>query len=96
MKRLSQDEELRLLYESREKAINDEKTRLEGARQEGREEGREEGIEIGGRNEAIEVARNLFKMGFGVEQVMLATTKLTISEVEAIQREVGTNKAPRD
>ena len=73
MKRLSQDEEVRLLYESREKAIRDEQARLYGAREEGK------------RDEAIEVARNLFKMGFSVEQVTQVTTKLTVREAEELQ-----------
>ena len=99
MKRLSQDEEMRLLYDSREKAIRDEQARLYGAREEGieiglemgREVGLEEGLEIGreeAKREAVEVARNLLKMGFGAEQVMLVTTKLTISEVEELQTEL--------
>ena len=84
MKRLSQDEEVRLLYDSREKAIRDEQARLYGAREEGIEIGRKEG-----RDDTVEAARNLFKMGFGVEQIMRITTKLTVSEVEEIQKQVA-------
>ncbi|MCL2010565.1 MAG: Rpn family recombination-promoting nuclease/putative transposase [Synergistaceae bacterium] len=98
MKRLSQDEEMRLLYDSREKAIRDEQARLYGAREEGRQEGIEIGIEIGReeakRNEA-EVVRNLFKMGFGVEQAKLAAATLTVSEIEEIQRQTALADKPK-
>ena len=93
MKRLSQDEEMRLLYDSREKAIRDQQARLYGAR----EEGIEIGIEIGrkeNRDDMIEVARNLFKMGFSAEQVMQATPKLMASELEKIQRQMTLAEEP--
>ena len=102
MKRLSQDEEVRLLYDSREKAIRDEQARLYGAREEGIEIGIEIGIEEGreegrkeGRDDMIEVARNLFKMGFSVEQVSQATTKLTVSEVEELHRQMIMAEKPK-
>jgi len=98
MKRLSQDEEMRLLYDSREKAIRDEQARLYGAREEGRQEGIEIGIGIGReevkRNEA-EVVRNLFKMGFGVEQAKRAAATLTVSEIEEIQRQMVLADKPK-
>ena len=98
MKRLSLDEEVRLLYDSREKAIRDEQARLYGAREEGIEIGIEIGIGEGrkeGHDDMIEVARNLFKMGFSVEQVSQATTKLTVSEVEELQRQMAPAEEPK-
>ena len=118
MKRLSLDEEMRLLYESREKAIRDEQARLYGARQEGIEIGQERGIKIGieigqergieigqergieigreeNRREAIEVARNLFKMGFSVERVTQVTGKLTVTELEELQRQTALSEKPK-
>ena len=87
MKRLSSDEEVRLLYDSREKAIRDEHARLYGAR----EEGRAEGIEIGERNKAIKVARDLFKMGWSVIQVT-QLTDLTVSEAEDVRRQMAVDE----
>ena len=43
----------------------------------------------------IEAARNLFKMGFSVEQVMRVTTKLTVSEIEELQRQMVMAEKPK-
>ena len=61
-----------------------QQVKLEIAREEGREEVREEN-----KRETIEIVRSLFKMGFGVEQVMQVTTKLTASEVEELQGQMA-------
>jgi predicted transposase/invertase (TIGR01784 family) len=100
LKKLSEDEKVRLLYESREKAIWDEQARLYGARKDGREEGigigREEGIGIGreegigiGREEgkhekALDIARKFIERGLDVN--LIATgTGLTVEEVQSLQ-----------
>ncbi|WAH39314.1 Rpn family recombination-promoting nuclease/putative transposase [Alicyclobacillus dauci] len=58
---LSQDAEARRLYEERQRALRDEISAVEGAREEGREEGR------------LEVARNLLTMGLSVVEIAKAT-----------------------
>ena len=67
---------------------------LAKGRAEGREEGREEGIEIGGHKKSVTIARNLFKMGFSVEQVTQAAD-LTVSEAEEIQRQMILGETPK-
>ena len=47
LKRLSQDEETRMLYEAREKAIMDEFSRRKSAEEKGRKEGLQEGLQKG-------------------------------------------------
>jgi predicted transposase/invertase (TIGR01784 family) len=70
LKKLSENEEVRLLYASREKAIYDEQARLYGARKEGEaigeSRGEARGVTIGQargeRKRAFETARNLLEM----------------------------------
>jgi predicted transposase/invertase (TIGR01784 family) len=74
---LSQDENVRLAYESREKAILDEQARLYGAIKEGEARGE--------RKKAIKTAQNLLKIGLmSVEQIAQAT-ELTEKEVQDLQ-----------
>jgi predicted transposase/invertase (TIGR01784 family) len=103
LKKLSGDEEVRFLYESREKAIRDEQARLYGARKEGIKEGKLEGIKEGikkgklagikagikkgERNKALETARKLLEMGLSAAQVAQGTT-LTIEEVQSLRNEI--------
>lgn len=62
---LSQDAESRRLYEERQKALRDEISAAESAREEGREVGRKE--------EQLHIARNLLSMGMSVADVVTAT-----------------------
>ena len=91
IKRLSQDEEVRLLYESREKAIRDEQARLYGARREGRREGHREGRREGERDKAIEVTRRTLEMGMSVAQAA-KIAGLTISEAEEVKEKMTVAK----
>jgi predicted transposase/invertase (TIGR01784 family) len=96
LKQLSADERARLLYEARELALMDERTRIKGARIEGREEGREEGLEEGrkegreeGRKEgerekALEMARNLLACGVDVD-IIAESSGLPLDEIKAIR-----------
>ena len=52
--------------------------------EEGREEGREEGEKIGKSVKALEIAKNLLKMGLAKEQVSQGTG-LSIGEIAAIE-----------
>ncbi|MDR1977991.1 MAG: hypothetical protein LBQ42_04585 [Synergistaceae bacterium] len=100
LKKLSEDEKVRLLYESREKAIRDEQARLyitrkksleEGLKKglkEGRKEGRKEGLKEG-QNEA---ARNALKMGMSFD-VAAQIAGLTIEEVGKVQEEMDLSPA---
>lgn len=53
----------------RDKAIRDEKSMRQGARDEGREEGREEGE----RKKQIEIAKKMLTMKMSIEQIAEAT-----------------------
>ena len=78
LKKLSEDEQVRLLYESREKAIIDEQARLYGAHEEGIKENK------------IETARRFLAMGLSVEMVAQGT-ELTEKEVQDLQKQVNTS-----
>jgi predicted transposase/invertase (TIGR01784 family) len=58
---MSDDEATRMLYQARLKAQRDEYARVQGARQDGEQ------------NKAIEIARNLKKIGIPVEQIAQGT-----------------------
>jgi predicted transposase/invertase (TIGR01784 family) len=84
LKKLSSDEEVRLLYESREKALWDQQARVYVARKEGHAEGIAEGFERGARKNAIETARKYLGLGLSAEQVAQGSS-LTIEEVRNLQ-----------
>ena len=65
VKRLSQSERAQMLYDDRQKAIWDEKSRLKTARN----QGIKEGINQGALKRNIEIIENGFKNGFSVEQI---------------------------
>jgi len=66
---LSQDAEARRLYEMRQKALHDEASMLEGAR----EEGERRGESIGRTKEKMDVALKLLSMGVNIVSVAEAT-----------------------
>ncbi|MGN9163063.1 DUF4351 domain-containing protein [Clostridium sulfidigenes] len=86
---ISGDKELIQLAEMRDKAIRDEKSRLQGARDEGREEGRAEGRQEG-REEAksalakstIKLLRKKFKDI--PENIIESILKLSLEKIEKI------------
>jgi predicted transposase/invertase (TIGR01784 family) len=72
---LSQDEETRRLYEERQKALRDEASMIEGAKEEGRNEGRVEG--------QMELISALLKNGMKISEVA-KYTGLTMEEVSRL------------
>ena len=79
LKELSQDEKTRLLYEAREKALWDERARLEGAYVKGKSEGKLEG--------KLEVATNLLRKKMSYDAI-IELTGLTYAEIEGLAKEV--------
>ena len=77
---LSRDPETVRLAELRMKKILDEKSLLEGAREEAREQGLKEGLRS--------TAKNLLVMGMDKETVAKATN-LDMEEIEKIQLEIN-------
>jgi predicted transposase/invertase (TIGR01784 family) len=68
---LSQNEEARRLYDMRQKALHDEASLIEGAREEGE------------RTKAVEIARNLLAMGMEISLIAKASG-LTEAEIQKI------------
>ena len=96
LKEVSADEEVREIYELRRKTeeglVSEIAVKTAAAKKEGREEGEkigeargiEKGEKIGENKKAIEVARNLLKMGLTVEQVAQGTG-LSIEEIKKLK-----------
>ncbi|MBU7315612.1 Rpn family recombination-promoting nuclease/putative transposase [Paenibacillus sp. SM 69] len=76
---LSQNEEARRLYEMRQKALHDEASMIDGAKEEGKREGK--------REKEIEVAKNLLEMGLDVTKIAKATG-LPESEVKKLKEQL--------
>jgi predicted transposase/invertase (TIGR01784 family) len=74
---LSEDEEMRMIYEAEVKAARDERARMRGAREEGKAEGIVVGKSVGkseGRIESkLEIARKLLDMKMPIEIIVQAT-----------------------
>ena len=101
LEEISADEEKRLEYEARQKAIRDHRHMLASGRREGIREGRKEGIKEGlkeGRKEgiregikegmhdkAMEMARKMLADKFLLEKVV-EYTGLTLEEVQELSR----------
>ena len=75
---LTGDEAERRLAFLREEAIRDEKTMLKGSR--------EEGIEIGKKENKIEIAKNMLEEGMDIKTIS-RLTKLAIEEIEKIKED---------
>ena len=90
---LSHDEETRLLYEARQKALHDyasaianaEEKGLEKGRKEGRDEGRKEGRDEGRKEGVAEVATKLLAKGATPAEVA-EVTGLSEAEIDAIRQ----------
>lgn len=76
---LSQDAAARMEYETRMKALSDEKSRIEGARMEGEAIGRT----VGERMKAEEMARELLALGVDVS-VIAKASKLSEEEIRKL------------
>ena len=79
---LGTDKETLRLYEIREKAIHDEVTRLQGAK----EEGIKEGIKEGEMKKAMETAKAALTKGIA-KDVIADITGLKIEQIEKLQKE---------
>ncbi|MFD1674785.1 Rpn family recombination-promoting nuclease/putative transposase [Alicyclobacillus fodiniaquatilis] len=78
---LSQDKEIRELYEARQKALHDWNSSIHGAR----EDGIEEGKAIGKQEGKIEVAMHMLSKGMSRQDVA-TFTGLSVTEIEQLQR----------
>ncbi|MGF9912509.1 Rpn family recombination-promoting nuclease/putative transposase [Paenibacillus ehimensis] len=76
---LSQNEEARRLYEMRQKALHDEASMIDGAKEEGKRQGK--------REKEIEVAKNLLEMGMDVAKIAKATG-LPENEVKKLKEQL--------
>lgn len=75
LKKLSEDERIRLLYESREKAIRDEQARLYGATKEGFEKGIQEG--------KADMAKKLLDSGVSPD-IIAASSGLSLNDIQSL------------
>ena len=87
LQRISQDEQKRLEYEAREKAILDYNQGMFEAEQRGEKRGEQRGEQRGIRN----TARNLFSLGVDIH-VIAEATHLSIAEIEALKKEIISDK----
>lgn len=78
---LSQDAAARMAYDARMKALSDEKSRIEGALEEGMAKGIEKGIEKG----KAETAIKLLALGIDIQTIAEATG-MTREEIEALRQ----------
>lgn len=88
LREMSEDEELRILAELREKGRRDEYAAREYAVEEGLREGRErgmkEGLEEGKKQEKIEIAKNMLKKSMQIKDIS-EITGLTKQEIEKLK-----------
>ena len=84
LRRISEDEENQFLYDMREKAIRDERSRLKSARKHGLAEGKAEGLAEGILKTQIENARAMHSKG--IDDVIIAEiTNLSIEEIHKLK-----------
>jgi predicted transposase/invertase (TIGR01784 family) len=77
---LSQSAEARRLYEMRQKALHDEASLLEGAREEGEAKGRELGLY----EKSVEIARKMLAKGKEIDEIV-ELSGLTVEEIERLK-----------
>ncbi len=77
---MSKDEELRILAELREKGRRDEYARRQYAIKQGLQEGRKQGI----KENKIEIAKNMIRLGIDKE-IIAKSTGLKIEEIEKLR-----------
>lgn len=78
---ISQDKQKRLEYEAREKAIRDHNQMMYEAEERGEARGTEKGIEIGEKQKAIAIAKNLINFGMPYDNIS-QITGLLVEEIE--------------
>lgn len=80
---ISQDEEKRIEYEAREKALRDYNQGMWEAMESGRREGRREGWEEGRKEEKESTAKNMRAMGLPSD-VIAKATGLSVAQIESL------------
>ena len=90
LQRISQDEQKRLEYEAREKAILDYNQGIYEAEQRGEQRGEKRGEQRGEQRGIRSTARNLLALGIDIH-VIAEATNLSIAEIEALKNEIITN-----
>ena len=80
---ISQDDEKRMEYEAREKAIRDYNQGMLEAEQRGEQRGRKEGRETGEYEKSIQIAKNMLAMGLSADLIAQATG-LSLSQIEQL------------
>ena len=90
LQRISQDEQKRLEYEAREKAILDYNQGIYEAEQRGEKRGEQRGEKRGEQRGIRSTARNLLARGIDIH-VIAEATNLSIAEIEALKNEIITN-----
>jgi len=85
LKIISKDEKSRILYESRQAEISDQRTRIKSAEARGLDRGLEQGIEQGIVRKSIEAANNLLKLGFS-EDIITSAIGLPIEKVRELKK----------
>ncbi len=83
LKTLSEDEEARLIAESREKARRDFEDRFDGAYRDGMQEGEQ----IGEKKKELEFVQNAIRMKLSIADIS-ALTGLAVPEIERIAGEL--------
>lgn len=81
---ISQDEQKRLEYEARQKAILDYNQGIYEAEQRGERRGEQRGEQCGEQRGIRNTARNLLSMGIDIN-IIAEATKLSITEIEALK-----------
>ncbi|MDF2652123.1 MAG: hypothetical protein K0Q73_7928 [Paenibacillus sp.] len=81
---LSQNAEARRLYEMRQKALHDEVSMLEGAREEGERRGEVRGREQGLYEKSVEIARKMLSKKMDMDEIV-EFSGLTVEEIERLK-----------
>lgn len=84
---LSQDERTRLIAEEREKAMRDERARMEGAFKQGRAQGVELGIKKGVEKGIYMTAKNLLSNKLPID-IIIKCTGLSTDDIEKLKKEI--------
>jgi predicted transposase/invertase (TIGR01784 family) len=84
LEKLSSDERVRILHESREKARYDELARIHFAMKEGIAKGEKQGLKRGERSKALDMAEKMLKKGIDVYEVA-EISGLSLDEVESLR-----------
>ena len=84
---LTGDEYERRLAYLRDKAIRDEKSAIESAKDIGRKEGEDKGIKKGKTERNIEIAKKLLELGYRIEDIQ-KITELSKEEIEKLKDKI--------